>query len=153
LCETPASAANARYGCAPRFFGYHAVPTARYIAAMGSFRVAVDIANPAGGPFQRVDALVDTGATYSWVPADLLRRLGVEPEEEWPFVLADGREVTYPIGSVRLRFAGRTRSTVTVFGVPDSEPLLGVVTLEELGLAADPVNRRLIPVPGLLKLA
>jgi clan AA aspartic protease len=111
------------------------------------------VASLAGGPFERLEALVDTGATYTWVPKDVLERLGAEPEEQWPFVLADGREVTYPIGGVRLRYAGRTRATVAVFGEPDSEPRLGVVTLEELGLAADPVHRRLIPVPGLLKLA
>ncbi len=38
-------------------------------------------------------------------------------------------------------------------GAVASEPLLGVVTLEEFGLAADPVNRRLLPVRALLKLA
>ena len=120
---------------------------------MGSFRVAVEVGNQAGGPLEPIEALVDTGATYTWLPTDLLTRLGAEPEEQWPFVLADGREVTYPIGTVRLRFSGRTRSTVAVFGESNSEPLLGVVTLEELGLAADPVHRRLVPVPGLLKLA
>jgi clan AA aspartic protease len=120
---------------------------------MGSFRVTVDLANLAGGRFERIEALVDTGATYTWVPKEILDRLEVRPEEEWPFVLADGREVKYPIGSVRLRFGGRTRSTVAVFGDLESEALLGVVTLEELGLAADPVGRRLVPVPGLLKLA
>jgi hypothetical protein len=50
-----------------------------------------------------------------------------------------------------VRIDGRNRLTVAVFGEPQSEPLLGVVTLEEFGLAADPVNRRLVPVPALLK--
>ncbi len=120
---------------------------------MGTFRVGVEVASLTGPRFKRIEALVDTGATYSRVPRDLLERLGVEPEEETPFVLADGREARYPVGIIRLRFAGRTRPTVVVFGDPDSEPLLGVVTLEELGLAADPVGRRLIPVPGLLQAA
>ena len=40
-----------------------------------------------------------------------------------------------------------------VFGEAGSEPMLGVVTLEEFLLAVDPVQRRLISVPGLLKLA
>jgi hypothetical protein len=40
---------------------------------------------------------------------------------------------------------------MVVFGDPESEPLLGVFTLEGFGLAADAVNRRLISVPGLLK--
>lgn len=120
---------------------------------MGAFRVPVDIGTITGERFERIEALVDTGATYTWVPRQVLYRLGVQPEEVWPFVLADGREVTYPIASVRVRFKGRDRLTVAVFGEPDSEALLGVVTLEEFGLAADPVHRRLMPVPGLLKQA
>ena len=40
-----------------------------------------------------------------------------------------------------------------VFGEPESEPILGVFALEGFRLAADPVNRRLISVPGLLKTA
>jgi len=38
-----------------------------------------------------------------------------------------------------------------IFGDPESEPLLGTFTLEGFLLAADPVHRPLIPVPGLLK--
>jgi len=40
---------------------------------------------------------------------------------------------------------------IVIFGEPGSEPLLGAFTLEGFRLAADPVNRRLVPVPGLLK--
>lgn len=120
---------------------------------MGSFRVSLEV-GPLDPPrFEHIDALVDTGATYTWLPCEVLDRLGVRPDEDWPFVLADGREVTYPFGSVRVRIDGRTRMTVVVFGDPGTEPLLGVVTLEEFGLAADPVNRRLLPVRALLKLA
>ena len=61
---------------------------------MGSFRVQIEIGDLAGGRFENLEALVDTGATYTWVPRDLLERLGVRPDEERPFVLADGRQVT-----------------------------------------------------------
>jgi len=118
---------------------------------MGNFRVPVEIAAPDEHRFERLDALVDTGATYSWVPRDLLEQLGVTPEEDWQFILADGTERTYPIGSARIRLGGRTRSTLVVFGEPGSDSLLGAFTLEAFGLAADPVNRRLIRVPALLK--
>ena len=37
-----------------------------------------------------------------------------------------------------------------VFGEQGSEPILGVVTLEEFRLAVDPVNHQLIYVPGRL---
>ncbi|MBI2466506.1 MAG: retroviral-like aspartic protease family protein [Candidatus Rokubacteria bacterium] len=118
---------------------------------MGAFRVQVEIEALAGGRAEKLEALVDTGATYTWVSRDVLERLGVRPEEDRPFVLADGRQVTYGIAWVRVRIDGRRQPTIAVFGDPGSEPLLGVVTLEEFGLAADPVNRRLVPVPALLK--
>ena len=118
---------------------------------MGSFRVQIEIGNPAGGSLDTLEALVDTGATYTWVPKDVLERLGIRPEEERPFVLANGRQVMYSIAWIRVRIDGRSQPTIAVFGDPGSEPLLGVFTMEGFGLAADPVNRRLMPVPGLLK--
>ncbi len=118
---------------------------------MGSFRVPVEIGDPVRDRFASLEALVDTGATYTWVPRDVLERLDVQPEEERLFVLADGRQVSYKIAWIRVRIDGRTQPTIAVFGDPGSEPLLGVFTLEGFGLAADPVNRRLLPVPALLK--
>lgn len=85
------------------------------------------------------------------MPSGVLERLGVQAEEEWPFVLMDGRQVAYGVAWVRVRIDGRTQPTIAVFGEPGSEPLLGVFTLEGFRLAADPVNRRLVHVPGLLK--
>src|SRR5213080_3656248 len=54
---------------------------------------------------------------------------------------------------IYIRMQGRVQPTIVVFAEPGSEPILGVVTLEEFRLAVDPVNRRLISVPGLLKRA
>ena len=39
---------------------------------------------------------------------------------------------------------------LVIFGLEDTEPLLGAHTLQGLLLAADPVNERLVSVPGLL---
>jgi len=113
--------------------------------------VPVEIGDPAGSQLEKIEALVDRGSTYTWVSREVLDRLGVRPVEERPFVLADCRQVTYPIAWVQIRIDGRTQPTIAVFGEPASEPLLGVFTLEGFGLAADPVNRRLVPVPALLK--
>jgi len=119
----------------------------------GHFRVALQVGNRAGERFEPIEALVDTGATYTWIPRDVLTTLGVTPEEEWPFVLADGREVRYPVAWMLMRIGERTQPTIVVFGEPGSEPILGVFALEGFRLAADPVNRGLISVPGLLKAA
>src|SRR5437899_917079 len=120
-------------------------------SGMGHFRVSIEVGRRGGERFAHLEALVDTGATYTWVPRDVLEGLGVVPDEEWPFELADGREVRYPVAWMRIRIGERAQPTIVVFGEPGSEPILGVVTLEEFLLAADPVHRRLIPVPGLLK--
>jgi len=48
------------------------------------------------------------------------------------------------------RAAGSGMGHFRVFGEQGSEPILGVVTLEEFRLAVDPVNHRLIFVPGRL---
>ena len=122
-------------------------------SGMGHFRVSVQVGRRGGERFAPLDALVDTGATYTWVPRDVLDGVGAVPEDERPFVLADGREVRYPVAWAQIRIGGREQPTIVVFGTPGSEPILGVVTLEEFLLAADPVHRRLIPVPGLLKRA
>lgn len=117
---------------------------------MGTFYHRLAIARATAGPFEEIEALVDTGATYTCIPHPILERLGIVAEEQRPFVFADGRTVEYPIAPIRVRLDGRTRFTICVFGDEGTQPLLGAVTLEEFGLAVDPVAKRLVPVPGLL---
>lgn len=122
-------------------------------SGVGHFRVPIQVGRRGGTHFLSLEALVDTGSTYTWIPRHLLDDLGVKPEQEWPFVLADGREVRYSMAWIQIRLEGREQPTIAVFAPTGSEPILGVVTLEEFLLAADPVNERLISVPGLAKRA
>jgi aspartyl protease family protein len=122
-------------------------------SGVGHFRVSIEIGRRGVDRFMPLQAMVDTGSTYTWVPRDLLSELGVTPEQEWPFELADGRAVRYPVSWIQIRLEGREQPTIVVFAPPGTEPILGVVTLEEFLLAADPVNERLISVPGLAKRA
>lgn len=117
---------------------------------MGTFRVEIEIGDAAGERWETVEALVDTGATYTTVPAVLLARLGVTPHGRDTFLLADGRAVERAIGRSWIRVGGRPEITLVVFGEAGALPLLGAYALEGLRLAADPVGRRLVPVPGLL---
>ena len=117
---------------------------------MGTFHETIGLAARPGGPPEEIAALVDTGATYTLVPAPILRRLGVEPIGRQTFLIADGSRVEREIGQVSIRLDDRSRTTVVVFGDEDAEPLLGAVTLEEFGLGVDPVRRRLVPVDGYL---
>jgi predicted aspartyl protease len=105
----------------------------------------VEVGPSDAGPFERVEAVVETGATFSQFPRSLLARMGVRPVEEQEFTLADGRRVRREVAVVTVRLEGRTRPTVCVVGDDGVPSLLGALTLQMFGLAADPVNRRLIP--------
>jgi predicted aspartyl protease len=115
---------------------------------MGTFRHPIELGAGPAGPFETLEPLVGTGATYTTVPATVLDKLGVTPHRRETFVLADGRRVTRPLGRAWVRIDGRDESTVVVFG-DEGTVLLGAYTLEGLSLAADPVNRRLVPLPEL----
>jgi len=120
---------------------------------MGVFSVRVEVGDPQGQRFEPVEALVDSGASYTTAPASLLRRLGVTPDERRPFILADGRRVEHDMGQTWVRLDGRARMTPVVFAGEGVQPLLGAVTLEEFGLGIDTLGQKLIPVPGYLMLA
>ena len=121
--------------------------TGRYKSAVGTFQVQLEVGGPGRDRFEPVDALVDTGSTYTVLPRALLRELGVSVNSRARFVLADGSEVERDLGRAWVRFEDREQYTLVVFG---DDPLLGAVTLEEFLLAPDPVARRLVPVRGLM---
>jgi carbon-monoxide dehydrogenase small subunit len=117
---------------------------------MGTFEVDIEIGDPQGERWERMRALVDTGATYTMLPRSTLERLGVEPDDRAQFRLADGRTASEEIGQTWLRVDGKRVVTRVAFGREDASPLLGAYALEGLLLAPDPVGKRLVPVEGLL---
>jgi clan AA aspartic protease len=96
-----------------------------------------------------LEALVDTGSTFTAVPGRILEGLGVRPVRREPFRLANGQFVESDVGDALVRLQGKETSTPVIFGEPGEEPLLGAVTLESLLLAVDPVHQVLVPVQGL----
>ena len=118
---------------------------------MGTFNVSIQVGGPSGGEFQTIDALVDTGASHTMLPRNLLTTLGVVAIERMAFQLADERMVEYDVGEARIRLDGRERTTLVIFGPDDAEPLLGATTLQLFNMAVDTAGERLFSVPGLLK--
>jgi predicted aspartyl protease len=116
---------------------------------MGTFNVEIHVGDQRGERFEVIETLVDTGSTYTILPASLLGRLGVVPHRTSVFELADGSQREWPIGQTWVRLDGNQEMTLVVFGEDGVQPLLGAVTLEEFLLAPDPVRRRLVPVHGL----
>lgn len=118
---------------------------------MGTFSVTAALANPQR-PDQRVslDLIVDTGATWTLLPAEVVEQLGLTAGREREVTLASGERARYRLGEVRLRLDGEELTTVFLSGPPGALALLGAVTLEQFGLAPDPIRQTLVPITGLL---
>ena len=116
---------------------------------MGTLATTIEIGDHQGERYEALEALVDTGSTYTWVPGDLLRRLGVTPMGRREFETADGRVIERDVAVAMARYDGQALPTLVVFGEDGSRPLLGAYTLEGFGLAADPLRKRLVPARGL----
>ena len=116
---------------------------------MGTFSVDLVVGNPDSTARETVVALVDTGATFSVMPADLLRRLGIEPTRTRRLRLANGQVEERQTGMAFVEVDGIDCEAMVVFG-PNDLHLLGATTLEELLLMGDPINKQLIPEIGLL---
>jgi len=118
---------------------------------MGVFTVRIDVGDPTGQRFERLDALVDTGSTNTVIPEEILRSLGVAPHTRSSFELADGSETELDVGRTWVRLNGQAEFTQVVFGEQSYDPILGAITLEEMGLVVDPIAQRLTPRAKYLK--
>ncbi len=118
---------------------------------MGLTYLQLRIANPAD-PRKSADVefLVDSGAAYSVVPAAVLRRLGIKPRTKRKFLLADGTSVERKMAHALFRLNGQEGASPVIFGERHDSTLLGVVSLEALGMILDPFKRELRPMPMLL---
>ncbi len=116
---------------------------------MGTFSVQLTVGNPSFAARETVDALVDTGATFSVMPSSLLRRLGIEPTRTRRLRLANGQVEERQTGMAFFEVDGIDGEAMVVFG-PENLYLLGATTLEVLLLVVDPINKQLVPEVGLL---
>ena len=116
---------------------------------MGTFSCPIEIISADGTRSKTVDTLVDTGCTYTCLPATLLRELGVAPRRRIQSELADGSIVEDTIGEARIRIEGVEMTTIVVFVGEGAPTLLGAYTLEGALLVVDPVRQRLVPTHAL----
>jgi len=99
---------------------------------------------------RELELLVDTGSTYTVIDSDVLRGIGVEPRREVPLRIADGSVVKRDYGEVGVEIEGLEVSATPVIFGDKGVFLLGAVTLEQLGLAPDPVQKRLVPTTAFM---
>src|SRR5258708_33990257 len=107
---------------------------------MGMFEVKVKLASlTAPGRTEEISLLVDTGATLSWIPREILQKFGVTAFSRLPFSHADGRRLERATTAARLTLPGRKAPLPGSFWGPRGERSLGATALCGLGVAAGPV--------------
>lgn len=110
---------------------------------MGIMFVEGTVSGPTGET-ETLRFLVDRGAHYTLLPKSTWRKLGLEPLRTMEFVLADGSVIERQVAECEIALeAGRQHAPVILGEPGDDLPLLGVVTLEELGVVFDPFRREL----------
>jgi clan AA aspartic protease len=92
----------------------------------------------------RGKALVDTGATDTFLPTKVLRKLGICPSAHRAYELSDGTEQELPIGFGIVEVLGLAAGGTLVFAGDNEEPLLGVTILDSTGLWLDPRHECLV---------
>ena len=118
---------------------------------MGLTHIKAIVANPANPRrMAKLTFLVDSGAIYSVVPGETLRRLGIKAHSSRTFTLVDGTEIKRRMGDAIFLINSERGASPVVFGEKGDSILLGTVSLEALGLILDPIKRVLRPLPMVL---
>ena len=119
---------------------------------MSTFTVKGILSHPDRRDGERlaVDFLVGTRASYMVLPVEIVEQLGLTTPYERTVELANGEHAVYPLGHARLALAGEEWVTIFLAGPRGSTPRMGTVTLTHFGVAADLVNRRLVPDPNMI---
>ena len=116
---------------------------------MGMFKTKVKVSNSKDSSlFFEEEFWVDTGALYSFIPEEYLERIGVEPATKRNLILADGRRDTRSLGFCDFQinsFEGQIPCPV-IFAPTGSLFLLGATALENFGVDADPIQKKLKPI-------
>ncbi len=117
---------------------------------VGLFKSKLAVWNPASpSRVEELELLVDTGASYSWFMRERLEALGIRPTGRMQFRTIDGRVLERDVAPVFVRSDSHIGSDTVVAAESGDAEVLGAHTLESLGLAADPVQKRLIPTVGM----
>jgi len=95
------------------------------------------------------DFLVDTGAIDCLAPAKELKEIGILPAGKTTYKLADGNPKELEFGLGVIEFMGDITAGRIVFGPDGVEPILGVTSLESVGIAVDPKTLTLKRLPAI----
>jgi len=116
---------------------------------MGITYIEGIVTGPAGKQVT-VRFLVDSGATYTLLSCKDWQEIELSPKRSLAFTLADGTSIERKVSECHIALPQGEGHTPIILGEPGDEPLLGIVTLEILGLVLNPFTRTLQPMRMLL---
>ncbi|MBN1341925.1 MAG: retroviral-like aspartic protease family protein [Phycisphaerae bacterium] len=116
---------------------------------MGITYIEGEVKGP-NGKNTSVRFLVDSGASYTLLPQADWRAIGLAPKRTVTFTLADGTQIDRAVSECHITLPQGEGHTPVILGEGGDEPLLGVVTLEILGLVFNPFSRTLQPMRMML---
>src|SRR5438876_12310980 len=99
---------------------------------------------------QPLPALVDTGSELTWLPADVLKGVGITPRRKRIFTTATQQKIEREIGYAILAAEGYETNDEVVFAEPGDMTILGVRTIEGFGVMVDNVAHRFVPRPTIV---
>jgi len=113
---------------------------------MSTFTAKLRIWNPEDPQkIEELEPFVDTGAAFSWISRTRLQRLGVAPSRQMRFRTIDGRVLERDLAIVYVAANENTAPDLVVMAEAGEMEVIGAHSLEGLGVAADPVQRKLVP--------
>ena len=106
---------------------------------MSIFKVSIVACNPKNGGqiTMPIAALVNTGSELTWLPGEMLRAIGIEPQRRRTFPTSTYRTVERETGFVILQANGYETREEVVFAEPGDATLIGVRALEGFGITLD----------------
>jgi len=122
---------------------------------MSMFKVNVIARNPkreelATAP---LEVLVDTGSELTWLPADVLKGVGITPRRKRIFATVTQQKIEREIGYAILSAEGYETNDEVVFAESGDMALLGVRTLEGFGVTVDNIGHRFVATTTIVAIA
>jgi clan AA aspartic protease len=111
----------------------------------------VKVPGKIANPFRReskveAEFIADTGAIYTVITPSLAKKLDLKVFDKRKFKIASGEVVEYPVSEAYIEIEGKGVTSLVAIGSEKTPLLLGVTTLELLGLQVDPTTGKLIPL-------
>jgi predicted aspartyl protease len=114
---------------------------------MGTFHVGCKVVNHKDEKKTAVvnKLLVDTGSDFTWIPSEILDRIGIAPvKKDLQIQMANGQIITRDVGYAILRVDKYETIDEVVFARHGDMLLLGARAMEGMNIHVDPRRKKLV---------